>query len=234
MPSPYFIPKSSEIAVSLSFEDDSDGDEESDNAIEEGRFGSTTGLVFFDATANPEKYEELLARERDGEIQIVTRYRHGFASRIRSADEDVREYYSALKNQLLSYKGVKSRMSWACENFNNGRNSVARINVKSKTLYLYLALDPSEVASLEDGKYRINDLSAKKKYAGVPTLFKLKGPRKFKYATELIELLCAQKMSLSPVKRFKEIDYKGEKCTLEELVKSGDVKMMVSAVPTEK
>ena len=209
---------------------DSDDEEDEEDVLAEGRFGKTTGLRFFDAVAYPEKYVELLAREANGEIRIVTRYRYGFTARVGEAEDEVREYYSAIKNKLLSYKGVKSRVSWGGEAFNRGRVPVAKLNVKAKTIYLYLAMDPAFVAALEDGKYRIDDLSAKKKYESVPVLFKIKGPRKFKYALELIELLCAQQLQLPPLKRFKEVDYTGAARSLSEQLKNGDVKMMVCGV----
>lgn len=205
-----------------------------DDASEKGRFGSTTGLVFFDAHANPERYAELLAREKRGEVRILTRYRHSFSSRVGLAEDEVQEYYSILKNKLLSYKGVKGRLSWGMESFNKGRNYIAKVNVKSKTIYLYLAMDPAEIAALEDGKYRIKDLSEKKKYAAVPVLFKIKGPRKLKYALELIELLCAGKMELPLNKKFVETDYKRHGISVDALVDSGDIKMMVCGVEIEE
>ena len=208
--------------------------EESDDELEKGRFGSTTGLAFFDAKAYPEKYAELLEREAKGEVQIVTRYRHGFASRVAQADDEVQEYYSILKNKLLSYKGVRSRMSWTSESFNRGRSYVARLNVKARTLYLYLAMDPAEVAALEDGKYHVEDLSAQKKHANVPVLFKIKGPRKLKYALELIELLCEKQLEIPKLKKFTETDYRRHESSVEALVESGDVKMMVSGVEVGK
>lgn len=209
-------------------------DEESDDELEKGRFGSTTGLAFFDAKAYPEKYAELLEREARGEVQIVTRYRHGFASRVAQADDEVQEYYSILKNKLLSYKGVRSRVSWTSESFNRGRSYVARLNVKARTLYLYLAMDPAEVAALEEGKYHVEDLSAQKKHANVPVLFKIKGPRKLKYALELIELLCEKQLEIPKLKKFTETDYRRHENSVEALVESGDVKMMVSGVEIEK
>ena len=213
---------------------DAEDAEESDDELEKGRFGSTTGLAFFDAKAYPEKYAELLEREAKGEVQIVTRYRHGFASRVAQADDEVQEYYSILKNKLLSYKGVRSRMSWTSESFNRGRSYVARLNVKARTLYLYLAMDPAEVAALEEGKYHVEDLSAQKKHANVPVLFKIKGPRKLKYALELIELLCEKQLEIPKLKKFTETDYRRHESSVEALVESGDVKMMVSGVEVGK
>jgi len=232
------IPAVAEVeteAVEVASEESDDDDEDdADEDNEKERFGSTTGLVFFDAKANPEKYAELLEKEKKGEITVVTRYRHSFASRMAQAEEEVQSYYSILKNKILSYKGVRSRMSWAGETFNKGRSYVAKLDVKKRTIYLYLAMDPAEVAAMEDGKYHISDLSSKKKYGNVPVLFKIKGPRKMKYALELIELLCARQMELPTLKKFKEIDYKQGQPSIEALVESGDAKMMVCGVENGK
>ena len=198
---------------------------------EDESFGfSTAGLDFFDAMEKPEEYAALQEQEKEGLIQIVTRYRRSFMSRLVQSQGDVQEHYSEIKNRLLSYKGVKSRISWGNESFNKGRNHVAKIVAKSKTLYLYLALDP---ATLEEGTYSFEDMSAKKKYENVPVLIKIKGPRKLKYALELIDKACAENLALPNVKNFEPADYTVPYWTTEELVKTGLVKQMVAGVPVQ-
>ena len=205
-----------------------DGDEE-DGDFLDGI--SLVGVSFFDAAAQPEAYAALLEQEGNGEIRIVTRYRRSFLSRLIQSQGEVQEYYSILKNKLLSYKGVKGRISWGNETFKLGRDHIAKINVKSRTIYLYLALDPATVSAIEDGKYSIEDVSAMRKYQNVPVLFKLQGPRKLKYALELIELLCDGQMKLPPVKRFTEVDYVVPYQTTAELVEEGSIHRMVAGVP---
>ncbi|MBO7273278.1 MAG: hypothetical protein J6V22_00330 [Clostridia bacterium] len=202
---------------------------ENEEDDEDESFGfSTAGLEFFDAVENPEKYAELQAQEKEGLIKIVTRYRRSFASRLVQSQGDVQEYYSVIKNKLLSYKGVKGRISWGNESFNKGRSYIAKVSAKSKTLYLYLALDP---ATLENDTYSFEDVSAKKKYENVPVLVKIKGPRKLKYALELIEKICDQNLSLPAVKDFEEENYALPYQSTEELVKLGLVKKMVAGMP---
>ncbi len=208
-------------------DDDDDGDEGDEDEDSFGGFGSMP-LDYIDAVEEAEKYAEMLEQEKRGEIRIVTRYRRSFQSRLAQSQGNVQDYYSALKNALLSYKGVKNRISWNYEAFNRGRVHVAKMNAKTKTLYLYLALDPAE---LVDTKYGIVDMSAKKKYATVPVLMKIKGDRKFKYAIELINKLCGENLALPAVKDFAEVDYRVPYQTTEELVVAGVVKKMVAAVP---
>ena len=198
---------------------------------EDESFGfSTAGLEFFDAMENPEEYAALQQQEAEGLVQIVVRYRRSFMSRLVQSQGDVQEYYSAIKNKLLSYKGVKGRISWGNETFNKGRNHIAKVIAKSKTLYVYLALDP---ATLEEGTYNFEDMSGKKKYENVPVLIKVKGPRKLKYVLELIEKICDENLALPAVKNFEPTDYTVPYWSTEELVQTGLVKKMVAGVPVQ-
>lgn len=202
-----------------------------DDEEEDDSFGfSTAGLDFFDAMEKPEEYTALQEQEAAGEIQIVTRYRRSFMSRLVQSQGDVQAYYSEIKNKLLSYKGVKGRISWGNESFNKGRTYIAKVNAKSKTLYLYLALDPT---TLEEGTYNFEDMSGKKKYENVPVLIKIKGPRKLKYALELIDKICNENLALPAVKNFEPTDYTVPYWTTEELVKTGLVKKMVAGMPVQ-
>ncbi len=214
-------------AVAIVENADEDGDEDEDSFA--GL--NLSGLNFIDAKAEPEAYAELLAGEARGELRLVTRYRRSFQSRLIQSQGDVQAYYSEIKNKLLSYKGVKGRTSWGNESFNKGRTYLAKVNAKSKTLYLYLALDPEMVASLEEGKYNIEDMSSKKKYENVPVLIKVKGPRKLKHALELIDMLCRDQVQLPEVKNFEAVDYTVPYQSTEELVETGAVKMMVAGIP---
>lgn len=207
---------------------EAEDDEEEENESFAGL--KLSGLEFFDAKEEPDAYADLIAREAAGRIQIVTRYRRSFLSRLVQSQGEVQEYYSAIKNKLLSYKGVKGRISWGNESFNKGRNYIAKVNAKSKTLYLYLALDPAAVEAIEDGKYNVTDVSDKKKYANVPTLIKIKGPRKLKHALELIDMVCDGTLQLKPVKDYSDVDYTVPYKTTEELVEEGSIRMMVAGI----
>ncbi len=204
-------------------EDDADDDED-ENSF--GGFGSMP-LTFIDAIAEAEQYAQMLEQEARGEVQLVTRYRRSFQSRLIQSQGSVQDYYNLLKNALLSYKGVKNRVSWNYESFNRGRMHVAKMNAKTRTLYLYLALNPEELA---DTKYGIVDMSSKKKYATVPVLMKIKGDRKFKYAMELIDKLCGENMTLTKLER-EEVDYRLPYQTTEQLVEAGVIKKFVASIP---
>ncbi len=207
--------------------DDEDDDRDDDDDFPFGGFGSMP-LNFIDAVAEAERYNEMLAQERLGEIKIVTRYRRSYLSRLAQSQEPIQDYYNEIKNLLLSYKGIKNRISWGYESFNLGRTQVAKFNAKTRMLYVYMALEPEALA---DTKYGFADMSSKKKYAGVPVLMKIKGERKFKHTLEMLTVLCEEKLQL-PKKKVVEVnDYKLPFMDTEALVNEGMVKKMVAAIP---
>ena len=217
-----------EVVVEEANDDDAN-DEDSDDDDEDsfGGFGSMP-LDYIDAIAEADRYAEMLEQESRGEVQLVTRYRRSYLSRLAQSQGSIQDYYNAIKNLLLSYKGVKSRISWNFESFNVGRTPLAKFNAKTRTLYVYIAYSPEELA---DSKYNFTDMSAKKKYAAVPVLLKVKGERKFKHALELITMLCEEKLQLPKKKVVEEINYKMPFKTTEELVNEGIIKKMVAAIP---
>ena len=210
-------------------EEDSEDDENAEDSGAEEAPAMLGGqrIVYIDAKANPEAYAELLEREKRGEVTLVYRYRKSFLAKMALAEETVKGYYSELKNALLAYKGVKCRTSWGYEAFNKGRTKLARMDVKTKSLYLYLAIDPQ---SLVDTKYNFKDMSAKKKYAATPVLMKIRGERKFKHALELIEKICGEELQLKRLEN-EPTDYRLPLMSQDEMVEAGYVKMMVGAIP---
>ncbi len=71
-------------------------------------------------------------------------YSYSFVARLIQAPDSTKRYYSALKNELLSYRLVKSRISWRYDTYNLGRLQLVRMAVRGKNLFLYLALEPTE------------------------------------------------------------------------------------------
>lgn len=224
-----FVTVEEPVAEVENEENESDEDSEDDENEDDSIAGiDTEGLEFIDVMAEPERYAEMQEQERQGLVRLVSRYRRSFLSRLSQSRGNVQEYYSVIKNAFLSYKGVKGRVSWDYESFNRGRVKLAKVNAKSSTLYVYLALDP---ATLEGTKYFFTDVSSKKKYAATPVLLKIKGERKLKHALELIEKLCAEQNALPPVKDYETVDYTIAEQTTEELVQAGLIRQFTAAVP---
>lgn len=146
--------------------------------------------------------ERIIGFDEDTGCYIVAHYRKSFEAKLIQSRPNIKQYYSELKNALLAYKGTKSRISWTADSFHNGRNAIAKINVKTKILELYLALDP---ASLDGTVYRGQDVSHLKKYADTPFRYKIRTPRKFKWAMELVQRVC-EEQGLSPIDT-ERVDY---------------------------
>ncbi len=226
-------------------EDDSESDTEDDaegiesegfesEGIESEGFNSDDNLipqkiVYIDAKAKPDVYAEMLEREARGEVTLVYRYRKGMLSKMASAQENVKDYYNAVKNKFLSYKGVKCRSGWTSETFNKGRIKLARMDVRPKALNLYLAVAPE---SLEGTKYTFKDMSAKKKYAETPVLLRIRGERKLKHALELIESICVDELQLKHLENT-ETDYRLPSMSQDEMIEAGYVKMLVGEIPAQ-
>ncbi len=208
---------------------ENDDDDDDEDKLPAGL--SSLKLDYIDVMEEPEKYREMLAQEARGEVQLVTRYRRSFESRLIQSQGNVQDYYSEFKNLLLSYKGVKGRMSWGNESFNKGRAQVAKFVAKSKTLYVYLAIDPK---TLEDASYEVVDVSDKKKYAAVPALIKVRGERKFKFVMDLIRQICENDLALPAVADFVPEDYHVAYRKTDDLVAEGLVRKFVAAIPAER
>lgn len=117
---------------------------------------------------------------------VLIRYRSSFMSRFIQAEKDVQDYYTAIKNHINSYSGIKSRTSWNYETFSSGRNQCVRLNIKGRTLMVCLALDPK---AYNINKYHFVDMSDDTKFDKVPMLLKIRSDRALKYALELIDEL---------------------------------------------
>lgn len=111
-----------------------------------------------------------------------------FKAKLIQSDDIVKEYYSQIKNHLLSYRKIHDRMSKARESYRFGRTCVARMSIRGKTLKLYLALDAKDYL---ESKYTIEDASSVKSVADTPLLIKIKNNRRLKHALELIDVAMA-------------------------------------------
>lgn len=162
---------------------DPDADDESDDDSERNDPDHFTGN------------ERIIGFDDETGCYVVARYRKSFEAKLIQSQSHIKKYYSEIKNALLSYKGTKSRMSWTADSFHNGRAQIAKINVKTRILELYLALDP---ATLDGTVYRGQDVGALRKYEETPFRYKIRTPRKFKWALELIARVC-EEHGLTPI-----------------------------------
>lgn len=106
-----------------------------------------------------------------------------FAQKILEADEEILQRYDELKNFILLYKGVKSRVSNDFDSFNMGRTQLFKLGFSTKSLKLYLNLEYDKVET----RLKCKDVSSKKAYKEVPVFLRIKSPRAMRNAKYLIE-----------------------------------------------
>ena len=149
---------------------------------------------------NKATYDELLKQlsisqaekiNDDKGFSINAKYKKSFMAKLIQSPEQTKQYYSVLKNTLLTYKKVSSRVSWNYDSINYGRVQLAKFSVRGKTLSVYFALDYEKYV---DSKYKLEN-SDSKSFSAVPCQYKISSDRRLKYALELVKDL-AEKYAL--------------------------------------
>lgn len=117
-----------------------------------------------------------------------------FENKLRQSDDDAKEYYSVIKNKMLAFDGVKSRVSKLADTFKCNGEVVCKITVSGKTLLVNLRLDCSKY----DAKYfKFVDVGDMSKFADTPMRIKIKNKLTLKRCLEIIDLMFAEKNVLS-------------------------------------
>ena len=101
-----------------------------------------------------------------------------------------------LRRKLLSYKKVRSNVSWNFDSYFIGRKPIVKLKVRGKALVAYFPIDPKEMVGT---KYVGEDFSGVSRYKAVPFAYRINGARKLKYAIELIEKQLEGIKSTEPV-----------------------------------
>ncbi len=155
-----------------------------------------------------EEEDDEFASERESVNWIETeakdrraKPRYTFDLKLRLADDNVKRFYSDIKNALLSY-GMHSRMSRHKENFNKGRNQIARLAINGKTLKVYLAIDPN---SMDPKIYHHKDVSDKKGVAELPTMINVRSGLAVRKIKTLIDRI-AEDLVIKP-KKYEPTDF---------------------------
>ncbi len=128
--------------------------------------------------------------ENGVDFENMMKYNRSFIARIIQSDDNTKQYYGAVKHALLSYKKVNSNVAWGNERFNKGRETIARMKIRGKTLVIYLALDPNEYKT---SVYHHADVSDNKSVLGTPMMIKVKSPLGVRKAIRLIDEMLAKR-----------------------------------------
>lgn len=125
--------------------------------------------------------EIITTKDSAGHISQI-RHLRSFSAKLSQASDEVKNYYNVIKNHVLSYKDVTSRVSWHYDAINVGKEKAIKFVIKRKTLCVYYAL--SEV----DEKFKV-EMVEFKKYADTPCLYRIKNDRRCSYAKQLVNIL---------------------------------------------
>ncbi|MBD5131861.1 MAG: signal peptidase I [Clostridiales bacterium] len=106
------------------------------------------------------------------------RYDYTCRARLIQLKPEGKDFYSLIKNELLSYAKVSAEDTKSFEKYTVDKNIIARITVRGKTLNVSLALDPDDYV---DTKYRMW-----RNKNNTPAKLKITSARQAEYAIELI------------------------------------------------
>lgn len=154
----------------------------------------------------------------------TVRYKRSFVAKIIESEEEIKGYYSDLKNAILSYGKVRSQINWTNDRFSVENDSVIKIGIRGKTLCVYFALDPNEFPTSVYHQKFAGDV---KMYEMTPMMIKIKSKGAVKRAIRLTELLMER---YGLVKEAREpVDYAAQYFfrTEEELLAEGYIKTAI-------
>ena len=164
-----------------------------------------------------EEEEEVIVKDDKGNVFRI-QYERSFTAKMCQSSDELKAYYRQIKNHVLSYKKANSRISWGFDSINLGREKILKFAVRGKTLCVYLALNPDDLA---DSKYKVEKVESKK-YEDVPCLYRIKNDRRCNYAKQLIDMIMGR---IEAVKgEEKNDDYPFPYETTEALVEKGLIK----------
>ena len=112
-----------------------------------------------------------------------------FKSKMLSASTENKAIYNALKNELLSYRGIKSRVVNGGDYFRRPGKQIVKIIFIGKTIRLALALNPQDY---DYNLYHQKDRGNMKKYADTPMFVKVQSLLGVRRAVKLISDLMAK------------------------------------------
>lgn len=117
-----------------------------------------------------------------------------FENKLRQSDDDAKEYYSVIKNRLLSFDGVKSRVSKLADTFKCNGEVACKITVSGKTLLVNLNLD---CAKYDAKYYKFVDVGDMSKFADTPMRIKIKNKLTLKRCLEIIDIMFKEMQVIS-------------------------------------
>ena len=136
--------------------------------------------------------------------RVVIACKRSFTANLIQSNPQVKKYYNEIKNLILSYEGVKSRINWRLESFGKGRTNLFKLKIRGKTICLYCALNPDE---FDKARY-FHEKSDAKTFAQTPMLIRIKSDRGLRRAKTLSELVM-QRFEIAKKSEASTVDFAG-------------------------
>lgn len=137
---------------------------------------------------------------------VITKYNKSFPAKLSQCREDAKVFYNVLKNYLLSFEGVTSRMSWGKETFRFGKKSLVKMKACGNTIGICFALHPDDYIGT---KYKMESVGHKSAYVDTPCLYRIENATRLEYCKELIDKIMYEKGAVRNLKS-KSVDYASE------------------------
>ena len=197
-----------EEAAEEAQEETPQAEEEEDGELSETEEGSETA-------------GENVAAEGEFFGDTFERYNYSFRAKLIRSPAEVQAYYGEIADEVRSYRKMGLSVGWKQVRIYSGRETIAAVLFKGKTLCVAFALDPKEY---ENTKYHGKDVSSFKRFENTPMLLRVTSERKAKYAKFLLSELAA-KRSLTKGETVRTEFYLPPR-TLEELLAEGLVRRL--------
>ena len=167
-------------------EEDEDEDEEDNEEDEDEEDGLMVNQIYGQTSSSMGKINRI-----------------DFDEKVEKASPDLKRHYNEIKNVIMKYRNVHSRISKAGDSFRCKGQKYVYMTIIGKTLKVYLAVDPF---SIDQNVYHHRDVSNKKKYQVTPTLLRVKSELSVKKTIKLIEVMFEDNM-IDVKKKVEEKDY---------------------------
>ena len=115
--------------------------------------------------------------------KVFIKEKRSFEAKLIQSGITTQTYYSTIKNALLSFTKVKSKISWKYEAFSMGRTKLAKLQIRGKYLVLYLALDFKKYPK----DRRLEDSSKYEVFKDTPVTLRIKNEERLEFALQLID-----------------------------------------------
>lgn len=148
---------------------------------EENKPNDTVTGVETDAKEIVMKQQPIIIEEEALDARL--RYDKSFTARLIQSTDEIKYWYTDIKNELLSFRGVKGRISWKRETFKcGGKLVLAKLGYRGKVLCIYLPLNPADYIEEQPVEEATDSC-----YADTRLMIRLKNTKRVELAKELIE-----------------------------------------------